>query len=116
MKNILSIIIFRNDYPKAYSEFYKSKGDNYNSLNEAIDDFLNEVGLCVVLSPVYNLNDVFVGCQSYLRIYPNNIFKLTVKDILVIENFKKFNTYDKARKYTTIYTLGFLEEKFNFNY
>jgi hypothetical protein len=108
---MITIKKFMAEYPKSYKA-YESLGIEYPSINSAIDALLCRFGLGFSVFPIYHeTSDKVLGYNSKIKIYPTNSFNLDIEDRLIIEDYKRFKSREKAEKETFIGVLNFLEEK-----
>jgi len=108
---MITIKKFMAEYPKSYKA-YASLGMEYPSINSAIDALLCHFGLGFLVFPIYHETlDKVLGYNSKIKIYPTNSFNLDVEDRVIIEDYKKFKSREKAEKETFICALNFLEDK-----
>jgi hypothetical protein len=102
---------FMAEYPNSYKA-YVSLCIEYPSIYSAVDALLCYFGLGFLVFPVYHETlDKILGYNSKIKVYPTNKFDLDSSDIVVIEDYKKFKSREKAEKETIICALNFLEEK-----
>lgn len=114
---MINIKKFMAEYPKSYKA-YASLGIEYPSINSAIDALLCHFGLGFLVFPIYHETlDKVLGYNSIIKIYPTNSFNLDIEDRVIIEDYKKFKSREKAEKETHICALNFLEDKLShYNY
>jgi hypothetical protein len=114
---MITIKKFMAEYPKSYKA-YESLGIEYPSINSAVDALLCYFGLGFLVLPIYHETlDKILGFNSKIKVYPMNKFNLDCGDIVVIEDYKKFKSREKAEKETLICALNFLERKLShYNY
>jgi len=108
---MITIKKFMAEYPKSYKA-YISLGIEYPSINSAIDALLCRYGLGFSVFPIYHeTSDKVLGYNSKIKIYPTNSFNLDIEDRVIIEDYKRFKSREKAEKETFICALNFLEDK-----
>ena len=108
---MVTIKKFMAEYPKSYKA-YESLGIEYPSINSAVDALLCHFGLGFLVYPIFHDKlDKVLGYNSKIKIYPTNSFNLDAEDRVIIEDYKKFKSREKAEKETLICALNFLEEK-----
>lgn len=111
---MITVKKFMEEYPKSYKA-YLVLGREYPSVNSAVDALLCHFGLGFLVDSVYHeIYDKILGFRSKIKVYPINEFGLESCDIVVIEDYKKFKSREKAEKETIICALNFLEEKLTF--
>lgn len=111
---MITIKKFMEEYPNTYKA-YESLGIKYPSINSAVDALLSYFGLGFLVIPVYHETlDKILGYYSKIKVYPTNKFNLDSSDVVVIEDYRKFESREKAEKETIICALNFLEEKLSF--
>jgi hypothetical protein len=117
LKDMITIKKFMVEYPNSYKA-YVSLGIEYSSINSAVDALLFNFGLGFQVLPIFHETlDKILGFNSKIKVYPMNKFNLDCGDIVVIEDYKKFKSREKAEKETLICALNFLERKLShYNY
>ncbi len=114
---MITIKKFMAEYPKSYKA-YTSLGIEYPSINSAMEELFCYFGLGILVFPIYHATlDKVLGYNSKIKIYPMNSFNLDAGDRVIIEDYKKFKTREKAEKETFVCALNFLEDKLShYNY
>ena len=108
-RNIIQINDFKSQFPKCYDAYLKCGGNNYKSLNLALDSLLNVYGIGIIVPPVYSETDKFLGYISIIKYYPSNSLNIESGETTIIEDFKKYKTPFNPTKITTLKALSILE-------